>query len=116
MHLIQMLPFSPVSEALLPEEWVRQQWPELERTRTEGWEDLVAADQATVDPAGAWEAALNCSAHSCWGSGTTLADTLYLHVLRAISLATSARKTGLFLRLMRTDLLTGVGTGLRRGR
>ena len=77
VHLIQMLPFSPISEALLPAAWVSQQWPVLKRTRTVGWNDLVAANQAIVDPQGAWLAALNCSAHSCWGSGTTLADTLY---------------------------------------
>ena len=72
-----MLPFSPISEALLPPAWVAQQWPVLQRTRTDGWDDLVAANQAIVDPAGAWAAALNCSARACWGAGTTLADTLY---------------------------------------
>ena len=77
VDLIQMLPFSPVSEVLLSPDWVAQQWPVLARTRSDGWNDLVAANQAIVEPAQAWAAALDCSAHNCFGSGTTLADTLY---------------------------------------
>jgi len=31
IHLIQMLPFSPISELLLPEDWIKEQFPVLEK-------------------------------------------------------------------------------------
>ena len=93
VHLIQMLPFSPISEALLPQLWVAEQWPALQRTRTDGWDDLVAANQAIVDWRGGWAGALNCSAHHCFGSGTTLADTLYWIASRPdLALPTAGRR------------------------
>eukprot|EP01123_Difflugia_compressa_P012159 TRINITY_DN5105_c0_g1_i1.p1 TRINITY_DN5105_c0_g1~~TRINITY_DN5105_c0_g1_i1.p1 ORF type:complete len:548 (-),score=96.02 TRINITY_DN5105_c0_g1_i1:73-1686(-) len=73
IHLIQMIPFSPISETLLSQDWVEQQFPVLERTRTKGWEDLVTANQAIIDPTNAWTNAFTVS----FGAGTTLPHTLY---------------------------------------
>jgi len=78
IHLIQMLPFSPISEALLPVDWIQEQFPFLEKTRTPGWEDLLACNQAIIDPASAWTNAFNVT----FGAGTTLPDTLYFIATR----------------------------------
>jgi len=73
IHLIEMLPFSPISEQLLSEDWISEQFPVLEKTKTSGWDDLIAANQAIIQPAQAWASALTVT----FGSGTTLPDTLY---------------------------------------
>jgi hypothetical protein len=73
IHLIQMLPFSPISEELLPVNWIQEQFHVLERTKTACWEDLVAANQAIIQPAQAWTAIFNVT----FGDGTTLPDSLY---------------------------------------
>jgi len=78
IHLIQMLPFSPVSEILLPEDWIKEQFPVLERTKKPGWEDLVDANQAIIDPVTAYNDAFKVS----FGAGTTLPDTLYWDATR----------------------------------
>eukprot|EP01121_Diplochlamys_sp_Union-15-3_P015623 TRINITY_DN5209_c0_g2_i2.p1 TRINITY_DN5209_c0_g2~~TRINITY_DN5209_c0_g2_i2.p1 ORF type:complete len:291 (-),score=51.80 TRINITY_DN5209_c0_g2_i2:59-931(-) len=73
IHEIQMLPYSPITEQLLTPSWVEEQFPVLEKTRTPGWEDLVTANQAVIQPQQAWNNIFNVS----FGAGTTLPDTLY---------------------------------------
>jgi len=73
IHGIQMLPYSAISESLLPQDWVQEQFPFLNQTRTSGWEDIVDANEAIIQPIPAWSTAFTVG----YGSGTTLADTLY---------------------------------------
>jgi endo-1,3(4)-beta-glucanase len=61
IHAIQMLPFTPISEDLLPADWIREEYPVLETVLTrpspviaESWKNLVFMGHAIIDPAAAW--------------------------------------------------------------
>jgi endo-1,3(4)-beta-glucanase len=58
---IQMIPFTPITEELVPKSWALEQFPMVEGaiTRTdpptqEGWKGLVILNQAIVDKQAAW--------------------------------------------------------------
>jgi endo-1,3(4)-beta-glucanase len=61
IHCIQMMPFTPITEELLPAAWVREEYPVLRQvlTRTtdpigEGWKGFVYMDHAIIDREAAW--------------------------------------------------------------
>ena len=65
IHCIQMLPFVPVSEELLREEWIREEYPVLEEAYTrpdpplsEGWKGYVVMAHGIIDPQAAYSEAL----------------------------------------------------------
>ncbi|MFT7622296.1 MAG: endo-1,3(4)-beta-glucanase [Myxococcota bacterium] len=79
IHGIQLLPFTPVSEALLDPAWVSEAWPILSGVVdspevTQGWRGLLLMEQAVIQPAQAWEAAQNLTGFDDGGSRT---NTLY---------------------------------------
>eukprot|EP01128_Nolandella_sp_AFSM9_P007004 TRINITY_DN3731_c0_g1_i1.p1 TRINITY_DN3731_c0_g1~~TRINITY_DN3731_c0_g1_i1.p1 ORF type:complete len:815 (+),score=133.38 TRINITY_DN3731_c0_g1_i1:158-2446(+) len=64
IHCIQMLPFTPITEELLPQDWVQVEYPVLapvlKRPRAsaieEEWKAYVYEDLAIIDPDAAWKA------------------------------------------------------------
>ena len=90
-----MLPFLPISEELLPKEWIKEEYPVLAQvtlfddikvvisrqayTRTEpalseGWKGYMIMAQAIIDPATAWSDALQLTSYD---GGNTRSNTLY---------------------------------------
>jgi len=59
IHCIQMIPFTPISEDLLPADWVKLEYPLLSprldlSTTTEEWRAYILEDMAIIDREGAW--------------------------------------------------------------
>ena len=80
IHLIQFLPISPASVALLPASWVVEQWPALQQQlgtmAEQDWPDLVLSNQAILEPEAAWAGTLALD-RGRFGSGTSRADSLW---------------------------------------
>eukprot|EP00029_Vermamoeba_vermiformis_P014656 TRINITY_DN976_c0_g2_i1.p1 TRINITY_DN976_c0_g2~~TRINITY_DN976_c0_g2_i1.p1 ORF type:complete len:700 (-),score=139.52 TRINITY_DN976_c0_g2_i1:229-2070(-) len=62
IHCIQMLPFTPASRQLLEPEWIKYEFPILEKTLTrkdppidETWKGFIYMAQAIIDPEAAWK-------------------------------------------------------------
>jgi endo-1,3(4)-beta-glucanase len=59
IHGIQMIPFTPITEALLPADWVTEEYPVLSQVLggavQEGWKGFIYMDHAIIDPAAAWD-------------------------------------------------------------
>jgi endo-1,3(4)-beta-glucanase len=62
IHLIQMLPFTPISSQLLESAWIKYEFPILETVLTrknppleDGWRGLLYMAQAIIDPESAWK-------------------------------------------------------------
>jgi len=59
IHCIQMLPFTPISEELLPASWIQEEYPVLSGALTanidDGWRGFVHMALAIIDKAGAWD-------------------------------------------------------------
>lgn len=58
IHGIQMLPFTPVTEALLPKAWVTEAYPLLAgvaASASQGWRGVLYMDHAIVDREAAWK-------------------------------------------------------------
>jgi endo-1,3(4)-beta-glucanase len=54
---IQMLPFTPVSEALLAPDWIRDAWPRMQSaaaTATQGWKGFLYMAHGVTDRAASW--------------------------------------------------------------
>lgn len=78
MHGIQLIPFTPVSEALLPRAWVSEAYPLATAglatlpPGSDGWHHFMAMERAILDPAGAWSTATvslaNTQFYGAWGS------------------------------------------------
>jgi len=91
---IQMLPFTPASEFLLPQKWVDQQIGDFQASCTgqcvtDGWISLVCMAQAIVDQEGAWRCAqkLDDSVYSPYtaeGNGNSKTNLLHWIATRPI--------------------------------
>ena len=73
-----MIPFTPISEALLPKAWVTEQYPVVEPALAgpieEGWKGLLFMEHAILDPAAAWAEAATLTGYD---DGNTKTNTLY---------------------------------------
>lgn len=79
VHGIQILPFTPATELLLPYDWVAEEWPVLSASFAaspppEEWLGIAYGDLAVIDPEAAWDNFLQLSK---FDNGATL--TNYLH-------------------------------------
>ncbi len=91
MHGIQQIPYSPVSEALLPKEWVEYAFPIFEASCSafaqcaqDGWLAFVKMQEAILDPESAWDFSSggnfpisSFSNNNPGGNGNSLTNTLY---------------------------------------
>jgi len=77
-HTIQMFPFTPITEQLLPKEWVQQEYPVVQAGLNEpvgdAWKGFIYMDHAIIDKQAAWQEVQNLTA---WDDGNTLTNTLY---------------------------------------
>merc|ERR1740137_46934 len=81
IHCIQMLPFTPISEELLREEWIKEEYDVLaeayERTNpplSEEWKGYIIMAHAVIDPHAAYGEALQLPKYD---DGNTKSNTLY---------------------------------------
>jgi endo-1,3(4)-beta-glucanase len=74
---IQLLPYTPVSEALVSPAWVADAWPKMQAATvgaSQGWQGLLYMAHATVDPAAAWSEVTPLTA---WDDGNSKTNTLW---------------------------------------
>lgn len=77
IHGIQLIPFTPISETLLPKAWVSEEYPVLApaaATASEGWKGFIAMDHAIVAPDAAWT---EIQALGSFDDGNSRANALY---------------------------------------
>lgn len=79
IHGIQMLPFTPISEQLLEEPWIQEEYPVLVTALSnpdigEGWKGFVYMAHAVIDPATAWSEVQTLNGYD---DGNTETNTLY---------------------------------------
>ena len=99
IHCIQMLPFTPISEELLREEWIREEYPVIRLSRylvivsifcvskvlseaynrpdpplSEEWKGYVVMAHAIIDPQAAYQEALQLARYD---DGNTKSNTLW---------------------------------------
>jgi endo-1,3(4)-beta-glucanase len=81
IHCIQMMPFTPITEELLPASWVQEEYPVLSTalTRTtdpigEGWKGYVFMDHAIIDKEAAWT---EVQTLRWYDNGNSKTNTLY---------------------------------------
>jgi len=77
VHCIQYLPFTPISEELLRESWIREEYPVLAsevNNPSEGWRGFIVMGHAVIDKEAAWNEALGLGAYD---DGNCKTNTLY---------------------------------------
>jgi len=79
IHGIQVLPFTPISEQLLEEAWIQEEYPVLEVALDspdigEGWKGFVYMAHAVIDPGAAWTEVNTLTGYD---DGNTETNTLY---------------------------------------
>ena len=77
IHCTQMLPFTPISEELLREEWITEEYPvlvEAFNTADEGWRGYIIMAHAVIDSQAAWEEAQLLTS---FDDGNTKSNTYY---------------------------------------
>lgn len=81
IHCIQMLPFTPISEEMLPAYWIREEYPVLQtaltRTRdpiAEPWKGFVYMAHAIIDKVTAWT---EVNTLRYYDNGNSQTNTLY---------------------------------------
>ena len=81
IHCIQMLPFIPISEELLREEWIREEYEVLRSAYSrpdpplsEAWKGYIVMAHAVIDPQAAYSEALALSGYD---DGNTKSNTLW---------------------------------------
>jgi endo-1,3(4)-beta-glucanase len=78
IHGIQMLPFTPITEALLEPAWVTEEYPVLSAAltpaTTEAWRGFSYLDHAVIDPATAWTEVKTLNS---FDDGNSLTNALY---------------------------------------
>ena len=83
IHGIQMLPFTPISQDLLPASWVRTQYPIVAEALShagvgEDWIAQIFMDHAIIDADAAWhQVTTNLTEAWADGSGDSHVNTLY---------------------------------------
>ena len=77
IHCIQMLPFTPITEELLPSDWISEEYEILKTaigSAEEGWKGFIYMAHAIIDPEGAWTEAQTLTGYD---DGNTKTNTLY---------------------------------------
>jgi endo-1,3(4)-beta-glucanase len=78
IHGIQMLPFTPITEALLEPAWVAEEYPyvfgKLQPSSGESWRGFIYLDHAVIDPAAAWQQVKTLGSYD---DGNTKTNSLY---------------------------------------
>ena len=77
IHCIQMLPFTPISEELLQEEWIVEEYPVLVEafdTADEAWRGYIIMAHAVIDSQAAWDEAQLLTS---FDDGNTKSNTYY---------------------------------------
>jgi endo-1,3(4)-beta-glucanase len=85
IHGIQMIPFTPISEALLPADWVAEEYPVVSQALNgaigEGWKGFIYMDHAIIDAPAAWGEVATLTGYD---DGNTKTNTLYWVATRPI--------------------------------
>ncbi|MBK7861462.1 MAG: hypothetical protein IPJ65_23175 [Archangiaceae bacterium] len=84
IHGIQLLPFTPITEALLPSAWVREAYPVVAAASAgaeAGWRGFIAMEHAIIDPASAWA---ELSALTAFDDGNSKTNALYWAATRPL--------------------------------
>jgi len=86
IHGIQFLPFTPITEELLPKSWIEVEYPLLSTslTRTnpvieEGWKGFVYLARSIIDKNGAWNQINNLRGYD---NGNSKTNTMYFMATR----------------------------------
>ena len=77
IHCIQMLPFTPITEELLPFDWITEEYPILSTaigTASEGWKGFIYMAHAVIDTETAWNEGQTLVDYD---DGNTKTNTLY---------------------------------------
>ena len=77
IHCIQMLPFVPISEELLPHDWIIEEYPILSTaigSASEGWKGFIFMAHAVIDKNAAWT---EVNSLKGFDDGNTKTNTLY---------------------------------------
>mmetsp|Transcript_1217 Transcript_1217/g.3601 ORF Transcript_1217/g.3601 Transcript_1217/m.3601 type:complete len:720 (+) Transcript_1217:142-2301(+) len=81
IHCIQMLPFTPITEQLLPAAWIKTEYPIVSTALTraspvleEGWKGFIYMAHAIIDKAAAWR---EVSTLTVFDDGNSKTNTLY---------------------------------------
>jgi len=81
IHCIQMLPFTPITETLLPAEFIQEEYPVVSTVLTkanytlgEGWKGFIYMDHAIIDKEAAWSEVQNLA---WYDNGNSMTNTLY---------------------------------------
>jgi endo-1,3(4)-beta-glucanase len=81
IHGIQFLPFTPITELLLVESWVHEEYPVLAAALTRGnppladpWKGFIVGAQAIIDKQGAWTSAMSLNG---WDNGNSKTNLLH---------------------------------------
>jgi endo-1,3(4)-beta-glucanase len=86
IHAIQMLPYTPITEILLPKKWIQVEYPILATSLTRqnppldaGWRGFVIMTQSILDQNAAWTAANQLNG---WDNGNSKTNTLHFIATR----------------------------------
>jgi len=86
IHGIQMLPYTPITEVLLPKNWISVEYPILATSLTRsnppleaGWRGFVVMTQSILDANAAWDAATKLNG---WDNGNSKTNTLHFIATR----------------------------------
>jgi endo-1,3(4)-beta-glucanase len=90
MHLINMIPFTPITPAFLSPEYVRNEYPVLQKQAfdrvtdpiEDRWRGYADLDLAIIDPAHAWDEVRQLT---FFDDGSSLTNSLYWIATRAAS-------------------------------
>jgi endo-1,3(4)-beta-glucanase len=78
IHGIQMLPFTPITEALLEPAWVKEEYPfvagKLLPSSGESWRGFIYLDHAVIDAPAAWQQVQTLNSYD---DGNTRTNSLY---------------------------------------
>lgn len=77
IHCIQMLPFTPISEELLPASWIEEEYEVLVTafdSADEAWRGYIIMAHGIIDKEAAWEEAQQLTA---FDDGNTRSNTYY---------------------------------------
>jgi len=86
IHAIQMLPFTPITEELLPKTWISYEYPILAQALTRAnpklddpWKGFIVMAQAIIDKNAAWTSAQSLQSYD---NGNSKTNTLYFIATR----------------------------------